>query len=163
MMRNAGISTLSEERRFKQWIQIFLQFKLGCVVCRGRNMSAWKTLKNNLKYNYRLFWIWWGTQAFQHSAQWGGLNNGSKYCCNSSPAVLSAEGEIWALEKIAVDTILFSGILQLDGAGQIYYLDNEDNSEARDLNHWPICFCQHHKSTFLRWLVAWARSHICQN
>ena len=124
----------------------------------------------NLKHNYRddkelgiQLKRWWGTQAFQHSVKRGDLNNGSKYCWNSSSAVLSAEGEIWAVGKNVVETILYSGILKPDGAGHIFHSDNKDICEAWEINYCPMCFCQHQKSTFLWWLVARVWLHFCHN
>ena len=59
------------------------------------------------------------------------------------PNTVAIQSQLYSLQwrnmsawrKIVVETILYSGILKLDGAGQIYYLDSEDDSEARDLNH----------------------------
>ena len=39
------------------------------------------------------------------------------------------------LEKTVVDTILYSSILKLDGAGHVYHSDNQDICEAGDINH----------------------------
>ena len=49
---------------------------------------------------------------------------------NQAPLYCLQRGKCESLEKIVVETILFSGILKPDGAGHIFHSDNKDICEA---------------------------------